>query len=114
MARRGEVIKAAASFHGNLTPQQARAGKGAVSAALLVEHGGKDSMVSMDDLAAFRAEMDAAGADYRIDVFPEARHGFTNPQATANGEKNGVDLAYDQAAAEQSWQNLLAFLQEKL
>lgn len=114
MARRGAAIRAAASFHGNLIPQVARAQSGSVSAALLVEHGGRDSMVSMDDVAAFRTEMDAAGADYHIDIFPEAHHGFTNPQATANGEKNGVDLAYDQAAAEQSWQNMLAFLAAKL
>lgn len=114
MARRQAPIRAAVSFHGNLIPQTARAEQGGIHAALLVEHGGADQLVSMDDVAAFRAEMDAAGADYRIDIFPDAHHGFTNPQATANGEKNGVDLAYDRQAAEQSWQNMLAFFAAKL
>lgn len=109
MARRGADIKAVCSFHGNLTPA-IPAFPGMVKAELLVQHGGRDSMVSMESLHAFREEMNAAGATYHIDVFPEAKHGFTNPQATANGEKNGADLAYNEAAAALAWQNMLDFL----
>ncbi|UOP04214.1 dienelactone hydrolase family protein [Conchiformibius kuhniae] len=113
MARRGADVNAVASFHGILaTDTPARAG--AVKAAILVEHAGGDSMVGMDDVAAFRAEMDAAGADYRIDVFEHAKHGFTNPQATANGERNGVDLAYNADAAADAWVNMLAFFGKHL
>ncbi|MDO4433050.1 MAG: dienelactone hydrolase family protein [Alysiella sp.] len=114
MARRGAAIHAVTSFHGNLIPQVARAQKGKIQATILVEHGGKDTLVSAEHVADFRAEMDTAGAKYHVDIFPEAHHGFTNPQATANGEKNGVDLAYDQQAATQSWANMLAFLQNEL
>lgn len=109
MARAGLPLKAVASFHGGVetaTPAE----KGRVQAALLVEHGDADSMVSMDDIAAFRAEMDAAQATYHIDIFPGARHAFTNPQADANAAKNGVDLGYNAAAAAQSWQNLMEWL----
>lgn len=112
MARRGAAVKAVTSFHGNLTPQVARATQ--VQAAILVEHGGKDTLVSEESVVAFRAEMDAAKARYHVDVFPDAHHGFTNPQATVNGAKNGVDLAYDQIAAAQSWDNMLAFLAREL
>lgn len=85
-----------------------------MQAALLVEHAGADVMVSAEDVAAFRAEMDAAAADYRVDVFEHAKHGFTNPQATENGARNGVDLAYNEAAAAEAWANMLAFLQQKV
>lgn len=113
MARRGADLKAVCSFHGNLSPA-VPAVPGIVKAELLVQHGGRDSLVSMENLHAFRAEMDAAGATYHIDVFPEAKHGFTNPQATANGEKNGADLAYNEEAAALAWQNMLDFLAKNI
>ena len=105
-ARNGAPLKAVASFHGNLTPSKL-AEKGAIKGELLIEHGELDTLVTMEDVEAFRAEMEAAEARFHIDVFPNAKHGFTNPQATHNGERNGVDLGYQQEAAEQSWQNML-------
>lgn len=95
-----------ASFHGNLTPSKP-AETGAIKGELLIEHGELDTLVTMEDVEAFRAEMEAAEARFHIDVFPNAKHGFTNPKATHNGERNGVDLGYQQEAAEQSWQNML-------
>lgn len=113
MARRGDDLKAVASFHGILaTPEPAR--EGSVKGELLVEHAGLDTMVTMDAVEAFRKEMDNAKARYHIDVFPYAKHGFTNPQATRNGEKNGVDLAYNEADAEVAWQNMLNLLERTL
>lgn len=111
MARAGLPLKAAVSFHGGVEPF-AKAEAGKVQAALLVQHGGADSMVGMDAVAAFRDEMDAAGVTYHVDVFPDARHAFTNPQADANARKNGVDLAYHPEAAQQSWENMLAWLKK--
>lgn len=105
-ARHGAPLKAVVTFHGNLTPFEAAA-KGKIQGELLIEHGELDTLVTMESVEAFRAEMTAAEARFQIDVLPNAKHGFTNPQATANGERNGVDLAYQQEAAEQSWQNML-------
>ncbi|MDO5073755.1 MAG: dienelactone hydrolase family protein [Neisseria animaloris] len=113
MARRGEDLKAVTSFHGILAPV-VPAMEGIVKGEILVEHAGKDVMVSMDDVAAFEQEMKAAKVHYRVDVFPDAKHGFTNPQATRNGEKNGVDLAYDETAAAAAWQNMLNLLERVL
>ena len=113
MARRGDDLKAVTSFHGILAAS-APAREGFVKGELLVEHAGKDVLVSDADVAAFRQEMDTAKVRYHIDIFPEAKHGFTNPQATRNGERNGVDLAYDEAAARQAWQNMLDFLERIL
>ncbi|WP_226883407.1 dienelactone hydrolase family protein [Neisseria yangbaofengii] len=105
-ARRGTPLKAVASFHGDLTPSEP-AGKGTIKGELLIEHGELDTLVTMEGVEAFRAEMQAAEARFHIDVFSNAKHGFTNPKATHNGERNGVDLGYQQEAAEQSWQNML-------
>ncbi|UOO77122.1 dienelactone hydrolase family protein [Neisseria sp. Dent CA1/247] len=113
MARRGDDLKAVTSFHGILATA-VPAQEGFIKGELLIEHAGKDVLVSDADLAAFRQEMDAAKARYRIDVFPEAKHGFTNPQATRNGEKNGVDLAYNETDAQQAWQNMLDLLERNL
>ncbi|WP_274572471.1 dienelactone hydrolase family protein [Neisseria leonii] len=106
MARRGADLKAVAAFHAVLAAQQP-AVAGMVKAELLVAHGELDSMVTLDDVAAFREEMAAADVRCRIDILPGARHGFTNPQATENGRKNGADLEYNEAAAETAWQNML-------
>lgn len=113
MARRGVDLKAVASFHGNLTPA-IPALEGFVKGEILIEHAGLDTMVSAESLEAFKREMEAAKVRYHVDVFPEAKHGFTNPQATENGEKNGVDLAYNAEAAAAAWQNMLNLLEHTL
>lgn len=113
MARDGLDLRSVVSFHGFVTSEQP-AKQGVVQAEILVEHGELDSMCTLDDVAAFRAEMDAAQVKYQVDILPQARHGFTNPQATENGQRNGADLAYDQAAAQQSWDNALAWLARTL
>ncbi|WP_107688179.1 dienelactone hydrolase family protein [Neisseria wadsworthii] len=114
MARRGLPLKAVTSFHGILTPA-APALEGMVKGEILVQHGEADTLTTMDDVAAFRKEMDDAKVVYHIDVFPGVKHGFTNPQATENGEKNHVDfLDYNAEAAETSWRNMLGFLERHL
>lgn len=114
MARRGAPLHAVTCFHGKLTPQTpAQAGQ--IQAELLIETGGDDPLVPPEMLQAFEAEMQAAGVRYHIDIFPGVRHGFTNPQATAHGEKNNFDVQrYDADAAHASWQNMLALLERTL
>jgi len=43
-----------------------------------------------EQIAAFKAEMDAAGADYEFVSYPGAVHSFTNPEADAAGKKFGL------------------------
>ena len=102
MARIGLPLAAVASFHGALGSFHT-AEPGSIKARILVAHGGADSMVTMDDLAAFKAEMDTAQADYNATVYDGAKHGFTNPQADVNAQKYGLDLGYQAAADEASW-----------
>ncbi|RYZ86632.1 MAG: dienelactone hydrolase family protein, partial [Moraxellaceae bacterium] len=106
MARAGFDLKAVVSFHGNLSPK-APAQPGQIKAEILIQHGQADSMVSMHDLASFKQEMDAAQACYQVDVYPDAKHAFTNPLADERARNNGIDLAYNETADQQSNQAML-------
>ncbi|WP_248919019.1 dienelactone hydrolase family protein [Pseudomonas entomophila] len=110
-ARRGVKLDAVVSFHGALVTQKP-AKPGVIRAKILVEHGEADSMVTPEQVAAFKAEMDAAGADYKFVGIPGAKHGFTNPDADrlSHGEHGGPDIGYDKAADESSWKDMQAFL----
>ena len=109
MAREGFDLKGVASFHGTLTPKSP-AQNGKVLAELLIQHGEADTMVTLDDLEAFRKEMDAAQVRYHVDVYAGAKHGFTNPVADERARANGVDLGFNAQAAQQSSQAMLQFL----
>ena len=103
MARIGMPIMAAVSFHGALGSFHTPA-PGGVKARILVCHGGDDAMVTMDDVAAFRDEMDAAGADYEVIVHDGAAHGFTSVAADENGKKYGIPVGYNADADAASWE----------
>ena len=111
MARAGMNLRGVASFHGALgTESPAEAG--AVKARIKVYHGNEDSMVDDSQVEAFKAEMDAAGADYEFVGYDGAGHGFTNPGADEKFEKFGLGVSYNQAVAEDSWNRLAGFLDE--
>lgn len=113
LARSGAALKAVATFHGNLTPK-APAEKGQVQAEILVLHGELDSMVTLDDVAAFKAEMHAAEVEHDVIVFENAKHGFSNPLADERAKANGVDLGYSAEAEQQSLAAMYALLQRQL
>ena len=111
MARLGTDLKGVASFHGTLataTPAEA----GSISAKLLVAHGADDPFVPAAELEAFKQEMADAGADMIFIAYPGAVHAFTNPAATAMGEKYSLPLAYNETADTESWAELKSFLQD--
>lgn len=107
-ARIGMPLAAVVSFHGSLGSLH-RPEPGTIRAPILICHGGADEFVSAEALADFRKEMEAAGADYRVVVYDGALHGFTNPEATSNGEKYGLPLAYDERADRESWNDMCEF-----
>ena len=109
MARIGMPLSAIASFHGALGSFH-KAGPGEIKAKILVCHGGADEMVTMDDVSAFQAEMDAADADYEVIVHPGAQHGFSSKGADENGRKYGIPVGYDARADAESWEALIGLL----
>jgi dienelactone hydrolase len=111
MARMGEDLKGVASFHGSLdTSTPAQSGK--VKARIISFTGEDDPMIGADKVAAFKLEMDSAGADYRVVTYPGVKHSFTNPSADELGKKFNLPLAYNAEADKDSWQQLTVFLRE--
>lgn len=107
-ARLGLDLRGVASFHASLGKTHA-ARKGEFKAKVLVCHGADDSFISAEELAGFREEMDGLGVDCRFVSYPGAKHGFTNPEATENGRRNNLPLAYDELADRESWQEMQKF-----
>ncbi|SIQ33449.1 dienelactone hydrolase family protein [Aquipseudomonas alcaligenes] len=110
MARQGLPLAAVVSFHGALVTATP-ATPGSVKAKVLVEHGAADSFITPEQIAAFKAEMDQAGADYRFVELPGAKHGFSNPDADAH-KGHGLDLGYQKDADERSWADMQALFKE--
>lgn len=111
MARLGLDLDGVASFHGMLGTKAA-AKKDRVKARVLVMHGEADPFVPAKQVDDFKQEMQAAGVSLRFVSYPGAKHAFTVPGVDAKGEKFKLPLAYDQAAAEDSWKQLKQFLSE--
>lgn len=114
MARQGVDLKGVVSFHGAPLAAVKPAEPGAIKAKILVFHGGDDKFTTPEQIEAFKGEMKAAGADYRFIVYPGAMHAFTNPDATANGKKFNIPLAYNKKADKESWAEMKKFLRETL
>jgi dienelactone hydrolase len=109
MAREGPPLLGVASFHGSLgTDAPAQPGK--VKAKIIVFTGADDPMAPPALVDKFKAEMDKAGADYKVVSFPGAKHSFTNPDADEYGKKFNLPLAYNAAADKESWDQLKNFL----
>lgn len=108
LARSGAPLAAAVSIHGSLaTTTPAR--PGAVQARVLACHGAEDPHVPLSDVAAFADEMNEAGADWQLNVYGGAQHGFTHARAVP-GAIPGV--AYHEAADRRSFAAARDFLAE--
>ena len=110
MARRGMDLKGVASFHGNLSTQT-KVEPGSIKAKILVLHGDDDVLIPQEQVDAFKSEMLNARAEMKFLGYPGALHGFTNPEATANGKKYGLPLAYNENVDKESWNELKQFLE---
>lgn len=109
VARAGEDLAAAVSFHGLLGTAQ-RAGPGdVIRPRILVCHGDKDPMVPREQVTAFMEEMDSAGADWHLHIYSSAKHGFTDP---ASDTRPLDAVAYDASADLQSWAAMMNFFAE--
>lgn len=107
LVRMGEPLKGIVSFHGSLlgTP----ADKNLLTSKILVLHGDDDKFVPASEVAAFKKQMDSIGAVYTFKSYPGATHAFTNPDATAMGEKFKIPIAYNAPADTASWNEMKNF-----
>jgi dienelactone hydrolase len=100
-AKQGAPLKAVVSFHGGLGGLQPK--KGAIKGEILICQGGADEFVLQPEQQAFKKSLDSVGAHYTFVVYPGAQHAFSNPNATATGEKYKLPISYNAAADTASW-----------
>jgi dienelactone hydrolase len=100
---KAEGVKGYVTFHGALkTPEGESYPAG--TPPLLILHGGADTSVTMEDVAALSRELEAAKVPYEIEVYSGAPHGFTI-----------FDLpTYRKDADEKSWAVFTGFLATQL
>lgn len=106
-AKLGGNMNGIVSFHGSLAGVQPK--KELLKSKILVCHGGADPFVPENDVNAFKKSMDSINADYTFKVYPGASHAFTNPEATAMGQKFKIPIAYNAAADSASWKDMKEF-----
>ncbi|WP_068876402.1 MULTISPECIES: dienelactone hydrolase family protein [unclassified Phenylobacterium] len=84
LARGGADLKAVVGFHSGLQtarPQDVSA----MRAKVLVQIGADDPVIPAEQRTAFEQEMTAGGVDWRMVVYGNTGHSFTNPEIDAYG-----------------------------
>src|SRR5262245_18784697 len=95
MARGGQELLGAASFHGNLAVPPNSESVKPIRAKIIAFHGADDSFVPAEVVKAFHQEMKAASADYQFVAFGGAVHSFTVKEA---GSDPSTGMAYNEKA----------------
>lgn len=105
LARSGkaENVHGYATFHGGLSTPEGQS-YSADTPPILIAHGGADSSITMDDVAALSKELEAANVTYEIEVYSGAPHAFT---------VIGSDR-YQERADRKSWDAFKTFLGNNL
>jgi dienelactone hydrolase len=114
MARAGADLAGVAGFHATLGLNTPAPGPGTVKAKILVLNGADDPFVKKEQYTAFKSDLDAAKVDYKVIEYPGAVHAFTNPEATALGQKFNLPLRYDAKANEEAKAEASKFFAEVL
>lgn len=112
MANLGEDLKAVVSFHGGL--QVVTPDKNTLTAPVLICHGGADPFVPQEQVDQYKKQMDSIGANYTFKAYEGATHAFSNPNATAMGEKFQMPIKYNAAADTASWNDMKDFFGKTL
>jgi len=114
LLRSGADVSGVVSFHGTLGSKMGeKVAKKEPTAAniqgsLLILHGYKDPLVSAEDLRDVQEEFSRHGIDWQINIYGQAKHAFTNPEA--HNEEAG--LVFNSQAALRSWQAMCNFFEE--
>jgi dienelactone hydrolase len=110
LARAGEDLAGVVSIHGSLSTARP-AEPDSIRARILVCHGASDPHVPLASVVAFAQEMNHARADWQLNMYGNAVHGFTHEHTPA-GATSGV--AYDARADRRSFADVRAFLAQVL
>lgn len=110
MARSGKPLAGVVSFHGGLGTLSPIAEN--ANARMLVLNGAADPFIQPEHIDAFKKSMEEARLDYEFVNYEGAKHAFTNPGATAYGEKFELPLEYNEQADKKSWEKMQTFLND--
>lgn len=105
LARSGQAKNVAgyATFHGGLSTPEGQT-YSANTPPILIAHGGADTSITMDHVAALSKQLESAGSPYEMQVYSGAPHAFT-----VFGSKR-----YRKVADTQSWDAFSDFLAANL
>lgn len=107
LAAAGFDLDGVVSFHGSLPTSEVE--PGTVQASMLVCHGSADPFTPGEQVLKFAEVMNAAGADWQLILYANAKHSFT----VENAAEHGIPaLEYNRAADRRSWAAMLAFFDE--
>ena len=111
MARAGENLAGVVSVYGSLgTKTPAQAGK--TKTRVLVLHARGDAFVDKENIEAFHKEMKTANVNYRFVEYPGVKHGWANPEATVNGKRFDMPIAYNADADKKTREQAIRFFGE--
>ena len=110
LARSGADLRAVVGFHsglGTARPQDAAN----IKAKILTCIGALDPIIPPEQRAAFEAEMTEVGVDWRMNLYGQAGHSFTNPGVGAMGQ---AGFEYHAETDRRSWAAMLDLFNETL
>lgn len=110
VARSDNDLAAVVSFHGGLGALKQDDSN--ITTPILVLNGSDDPMVTDENIAAFKKEMQQRNAEYKFISYKGAKHAFTNPAATQAGEQFDLPLAYNKKADKKSWKEMKKFFNQ--
>ena len=111
LARSGAPMSCFISFYGRLDGPPDAMVVNQIRGSILLLQGADDPRIPDEQLINFEEEMRNAGADWQMNVYGNAVHGFSNPDFGFEIE-NGI--AYNYKADKRSWEALKIFLREHL
>lgn len=110
LARSGADVKAVVGFHSGLAttrPQDAKQ----IRAKILTCIGALDPIIPAEQRLAFEKEMTEGGVDWRMNIYGEAGHSFTNPNS---GSLGMLGFDYHAESDRRSWAAMLDLFDETL
>ncbi len=113
MAKVNPDLAGVVSYHGALgISANTKPVSTPVKTKILVFNGADDPFITREQIAAFKQDMIAIGADYEFIDYPGVIHGFTNPEADDFAKRFNMPLAYNEKADKDSWEKTQAFFKK--
>ena len=106
MSYAGYNIKGAVSIYGSL-PLAPDESKGKVNAKILLFHGSEVSSITAESVSAFKQQLNAVDAKWKLVTYQGVKSGFSNPDSPKYDLES---MDYNEAADHDSWKRIKEFL----